>query len=163
MGTSERILWDMCFSWNHAQLRSKNGTISTVPPHTLDSSATLPISRKMSIICPSLPWRLTIPAKQEIWEAYVTVQDVLRALDEYFHTPVTVTELSTICAGHDGTLQSIRRASRIRRVGASAGQCAPVDSGMTLRVDVLGEDTMFAGLRPLANNEHFILDLATAI
>ena len=148
----------MRFSWSLARLRSTNNTISTIPHHILTSSATLPISRTISIICPALPWRLTVPAKREVWEAYVTVQEVLEALDQYLHTSVTTTELTSICAGQSQLLQSILSA-RTNRLLVSAGQAVPGGCGEVLRVDVLLGDTTFAGLKPLANNEHFILEL----
>jgi hypothetical protein len=155
----QSILWDMRQSSRHAKFYSVDGGPSDIPISVQNALAIMPNSPQIVIMCPSLPWKVTIAARDGT-SGRVTVQQVLDALYDHFCTVVTAAELQSICAGRVDIWQAIdtARSEREQLLRSQPNVSSTYGCETVLRVDILLKGCMFSGLKPIANGVGFLLE-----
>ena len=138
VSNSPSLIYDM--SRHISSLRPSNPSLS---PHLLDEPATLPRMPSLTIICPHLPWRINLKARQQ--NGYITVADVMDGLYHALRLSSTEAEFRSLLSYDlkqnvsEAYRQRYRRASHVMEYKHEKAQ------GLR-RVDFLRGKNTFMGL-----------------
>ncbi|KAL0574369.1 hypothetical protein V5O48_007592 [Marasmius crinis-equi] len=134
LGTSKpRLSWDL--TRKIRPLSQGHFDAPATAPYALRSSTILPFPQEWE-----RNWGSIHVSPRRNGE-YVTVGDVLQAIYDYYHTPLTREELDDIDASRHGGRKQVDRAYWDRLVAGGGGR------GERRRVDALGQMVMFEGVR----------------
>ncbi|KDR72854.1 hypothetical protein GALMADRAFT_252156 [Galerina marginata CBS 339.88] len=113
-----------------------------VPSNLLEQPATQPLFPFIDVVCPRLPWRITIHSHSK---PYVTVGDVLDGLHRALRTNVTPAEFALLPS--DEAKRDVTNAYKVRYKSISDPEEYHVEKAKGVkRVDFLGKYNIFRGI-----------------
>ncbi|KDR79341.1 hypothetical protein GALMADRAFT_137189 [Galerina marginata CBS 339.88] len=113
-----------------------------IPSNLLEQPATQPLFPFIEVVCPRLPWRITIHSHLK---PYVTVGDVLEGLHRALRTNVTPAEFALLPS--DEARQDVTNAYKVRYKSISDREQYRVEKAKGIkRVDFLGKYNIFKGI-----------------
>lgn len=114
------------------------------PRHPSELTAIIPPDHYLEICCAQLPWKVTVTHLDTGRFNFVTVRDVMRTLYEALRPQISQAELQSVCGGNAHRREQVEAAYK-QRITRSKSPEEKRTKGIR-RVDLLGGDTVFAGL-----------------
>lgn len=141
--SSEIILWDV----RHKKATDSDG--KTIPKSTLSQHAIVPSVNRLCLLCPELPWKISVANPKGI-----TVADVLHSVFETLN--VQITESEYWLASDDA--QKRMNGAYLDATHEKTGVPGRDPKEGVKRVDYLGDLIFFNGIRPVQEEDEIFVE-----